>query len=240
MRLVPLAIFCGVLFGLLGVLCVGWAVISFGRGEILTAVTAVGFAMFCLGFIVPFAKTVSGKVSPRVKFDGEGTTVRPDRRIDLPLQIALLGLTIAGGLSAIFGPSEIVEIPVPEQMRYAIPLVGAVAAMMGAPIMWRTLRRGSFQYLRLTPTGFVIVQGWRPQSGDWAQVVDVPEAAPKHSAPTPNALVMVMSDHSDITLPGASFTPEGRQLRQWVRFYWLHPDSREELTDERALARLAD
>lgn len=46
MKLVPLAIFCGVLFGPLGVLCVGWAVISFGRGEILTAVTAVGFAMF--------------------------------------------------------------------------------------------------------------------------------------------------------------------------------------------------
>lgn len=240
MKLVPLAIFCGVLFGPLGVLCVGWAVISFGRGEILTAVTAVGFAMFCLGFIVPFAKTVPGKVSPRVKFDGEGTTVRPDRGIDLPLQIALLGLTIAGGLSAIFGPSGIIEIPVPQQMRYAIPFVGAVAAMMGAPIMWRTLRRGSFQYLRLTPTGFVIVQGWRPQSGDWVQVVDVAEAAPKQTAATPNAIVVVMSDDSVITLPGASFTPEGRQLRQWVRFYWLHPDSREELTDERALARLAD
>lgn len=239
MKLIPLAIFCGVLFGPLGILSVGWAVISIGRGEILTALTALGFAMFCLGFITPFAKTVPGKVSPRGEFDGEGTTVRPDRGIDIPLQIALLGLTIAGGMSAVFGPLGIVDIPVPEQMRYAVPFVGAVAAMMGAPIMWRTLRRGSFQYLRLTPKGFVIVQGWRPQSGAWAQVVDVAEAAPKQTAPTPNAIVMVMSDDSVITLPGASFTPEGRQLRQWVRFYWLHPDSREELTDERALKRLA-
>lgn len=239
MKLIPLAIVCGILFGPLGLLCVGWAVISFGRGEILTALTAIGFAMFCLGFITPFAKTVPGKVSPRVEFDGEGTTVRPDRGIDIPLQIALLGLTIAGGLSAIFGPLKQVQIPVPEQMRYAVPFVGAVAAIMGAPIMWRTLRRGSFQYLRMTPTGFVVVQGWRPQSGDWAQVVDVAEAAPNQTAPTPNAVVVVTADDSVITLPGASFTPEGRQLRQWVRFYWLHPDSRGELTDERAMKRLA-
>jgi hypothetical protein len=239
MKLVPLAILCGVLFGPLGVLCVSWAVISLGRGEILTALTAVGFGMFCLGFIFPFAKTVPGKVTPRVMFDGEGTTVRPDRGIDMPLQVALLGLTIAGGLSAIFGPSGIVEIPVPEQMRYAVPFVGAAAAMMGGPIMWRTLRRGSFQYLRMTPTGFVVVQRWRPRSGDWAQVVDVAEAAPNQTASTPNAVVVVMSDDGVITLPGASFTPEGRQLRQWVRFYWLHPDSREELTDERASTRLA-
>lgn len=240
MKLVPIAVICAVLFGPLGVLSVGWAVISVGRGEILTALTALGFAMFCLGFIAPFAKTVPGRVSPRGEFDGEGTTVRPDRGIDIPLQIALFGLILASGLAAIFVPIGIVEIPVPEQMRYALPFVAAVAALMGAPIMWRTLHRGSFRYLCLTPDGFVIVQGRRPQNGDWDQVVDVAEAAPHQTAPTPNAIVVVMADDRVITMPGASFTPEGRQLRQWVRFYWLHPDLREELTDERALQRLVD
>lgn len=163
----------------------------------------------------------------------------PIRAAD-PLQIALLGLTIASGLSAIFVPIGLVDIPVPEQMRYALPFVAAAAALMGAPIMWRTLRRGSFLYLRLTPKGFIYVNGWRPQRGDWVHIVDVAETAPAQTAPTPNTIVMVMSDDCTITMPGASFTPDGRQLRQWVRFYWLHPDLREELTDGRALTRLTD
>ncbi len=108
-----------------------------------------------------------------------------------------------------------VDIPVPVQMRYAIPFVSAAIAMMGAPILWRTLRRGSLQYLRLTPDGFVIVQGWRPRSGDWAQVANVTDMAPGQSAQTPSAVVLVMSDGSaPPTLPGASFTPEGARSSQ--------------------------
>ncbi|AHC27901.1 MULTISPECIES: hypothetical protein [Mycobacteriaceae] len=240
MKLVPLAILCGVLFGPLGALCIVWAVINIGHGELLTALTAIGFAMFSFGFIAPFVKTVPGKVAPRGEFDDAGTTVRPDRGVDVSLQIALLGLTIASGLTAALVPLGLVEIPVPEQLRYALPFVAAVVALMGAPIVWRTLRRGSLKYLRLTPSGFMVAQGSRPQSGDWKQVVDITGTPPNQNAPTADAIAMVMSDDSVISMPGASFTPEGKQLREWVRFYWLHPDLREELTDERALKRLAE
>ncbi|SEH47589.1 hypothetical protein SAMN04489835_0241 [Mycolicibacterium rutilum] len=240
MKTVPIAILCALLFGPLGILAAIWAVLSVGRGEFLAAVVSLGFAMFCLGLIVPFAKVVRKKISPVGEFDGEGTTIRPDRGIDLPIQISVLGLTVAGALFAIFGPLGMVDIPVPVQMRYAIPFVSAAIAMMGAPILWRTLRRGSLQYLRLTPDGFVIVQGWRPRSGDWAQVANVTDMAPGQSAQTPSAVVLVMSDGSAPTLPGASFTPEGRDLRKLVRFYWMHADRRDELTDGRALRRLAD
>jgi hypothetical protein len=34
--------------------------------------------------------------------------------------------------------------------------------------------------------------------------------------------------------------PDGSAMRDLVRFYWQHPDSRGELTDGRALERLAD
>jgi len=240
MKMLPLAILGALFFGPLGVLCTVWAAISIGRGGYLTAVVSVGFAMFCLGLIIPFAKAVPGRLTPRGEFDDEGTTIRPDHGIDIPVQIAVLGLTVAGGLFAILGPLGMVDIPVPEQMRYAIPFVSAIAAIMGVPILWRTLRRGSLQYLRLTPDGFVFVQGWRPESGDWAQVADVTDAAPSQTAPTPNAVVVVMSDESVMTLPGASFTPEGRDLRELVRFYWLHPDRRDELTDGRGLKRLSE
>jgi hypothetical protein len=196
--------------------------------------------MFCLGFIVPFAKTVPGKVSPGGEFDDAGTTIRPDRGIDIPIQVSLLGLVVASGLFAILAPLGKLDIPVPEQMRLYLPFVSAVAALIGAPISWRTLRRGSLQYLRMTSNGFVIVQGWRPQSGAWAQVTDVTDVAPSQSAPMPSAIVVVMTDGNVLTLPAASFTPDGRDLRELVRFYWLHRDRRDELTDGRALKRLTD
>ncbi|MGV0646327.1 hypothetical protein ABQE44_23315 [Mycolicibacterium sp. XJ2546] len=240
MKVLPIAIICTLLFGPVGIIGAVWAVINIGRSEYLTAVVSLGFAMFCLGLIAPFAKTVPGKLIPSGEFDDEGTTIRPDRGVDIPLQISLLGLTVASGLFAIFGPTGLLDIPVPEQMRLYIPFVSAATAIMGAPIMWRTLRRGSLQYLRLTPNGFTFVQGWRPQRGDWAQVVDVPDASANESAPTPSAIVVVMSDENVLTLPGASFTPEGRAIRELVRFYWQNPGHRDELTDGQALKRLAD
>lgn len=240
MKLLRLAILCALLFGPLGMLSAVWAVVSIGRGEYLTAVVLLGFAIFCLGFIIPFAKTVPGRVSPGGEYDDAGTTIRPDRGIDVPIQVSLLGLVVAGGLFAIFAPLGKLDIPVPEQMRLYLPFVGGVAAVAGAPISWRTLRRGSSKYLRLTPDGLAIVQGWRPQSGDWAQVADVTDVAPSQSAPTSSAVVVVMSDGIALTLSAASFTPDGRDLRELVRFYWLHPDRRDELTDGRAVKRLTD
>ncbi|ODQ85524.1 hypothetical protein [Mycolicibacterium holsaticum] len=246
MKMLPLAILCALLFGPVGILSAVWAVVNIARGDFLTATVSAGFAVFLLGFIIPFARTVPGKVSPRGEFDSEGTTIRPDRGIDVPLQASLLGLVVAGGLYAIFAPLGMVEIPIPETFRLYFPFASAAAAVMGAPIVWRTFRRGSLQYLRLTPNGFKFVQGWRPQEGDWAQVVDVIDASPNESAPTPtptptpNAIVVVMSDESVLSLPAASFTPEGRGLRELVRFYWQNPDRRDELTDGQALKRLAD
>jgi hypothetical protein len=138
MKLLSLAILCAMLFGPLGVLSAFWAVVSIGRGEYLTAVVSIGFAMFCLGFIIPFAKTVPGKVCPRGDFDDEGTTIRPDRGIDIPIQVALLGLVVAGGLFAVFAPLGTLDIPVPEQMRLYLPFVGGVAAVAG--VAWRRSR----------------------------------------------------------------------------------------------------
>lgn len=230
MKFAPLAILCGVLFGPLGALCIVWAVINIGRGEQLTAATALGFAMFCLGFMNPLAKTVPGKVRPRGEFNGAGTTVRPDRGVDVPLQIALLGMTIASGLTAVLVPLGLVKIPMPEELRFALPFVAAVAALMGAPIVSRTLRRGSLKHLRLTPSGFMIVQGWQPQSGDWTQVVDITETPPNQNAPTPDEIVIVMADVSVISMLGALFTPEGNQLANGFGSTGF-TRSREELTD---------
>jgi hypothetical protein len=240
MKVLPIAILSGLLFGALGVLSLVWAVLSIVRGELLTAGVTLGVSTFCFGFIIPFLKIVPGKVAPRVECDDEGTTFRPDRGVDIPIQVSVFGLVVASALFTIFAPLGKVDIEVPPSMRFSIPLVSAVIVLIGAPLVWRNFRRGSTKYLRLTPAGFEIAQGWRSQSGDWAQVEDVTDDVPGQQAPTPGAVVFVMSDERAPTLAAGSMTPDGTALRQLVRFYRENPEARGELTDGRALKRLAD
>lgn len=240
MKVLPIAVLSGLFCGTLGTLSAVWAVLSIGRGQFITAVITVGVSAFCFGLIIPFAKIVPGNVTPRGAFDGTGTTIRPDRAIDIPVQVSLVGLVVACALIAVFAPLGKLDIPVPPAMRFSLPFVSAVIVVTGAPMLWRNLRRGSTKYLLLTPEGFEIAQGWRPQRGGWAEVEDVTDAAPSQSAPTPNAIVIVMADGSAPTMAAASCTPDGVALRQLVRFYWQHADHRAELTDGRALERLRD
>ncbi|MGV0794344.1 hypothetical protein [Mycolicibacterium sp. XJ1819] len=153
MKLLPIAIIGTLFFGPIGLLAAVWAVINIGRGEYLTAVVSLGVAMFGLGIIVPFAKAVPGKLTPRGDFDNEGTTIRPDRYVDIPIQIALFGATVASVLYVIFGHTGVLDIPMPKQMRLSLPFSSAAIAVMGVPMVWRTFRRGCLHYLRLTPLG---------------------------------------------------------------------------------------
>jgi hypothetical protein len=93
--------------------------------------------------------------------------------------------------------------------------------------------------IRLTPSGFELSEGFRSNSGDWEQVRDVTDEAPGNKAPTPSAVVFIMSDESAATIAAGAFTRDGTALRELVRFYWQHPESRGELTDGLALKRLA-
>jgi hypothetical protein len=240
MKVLPIVILSGLLFGAFGVFSAVWTVLFIVRGELLNAAVTLGVSAFCCGLVIPLFRVVPGNIAPSAKYDGAGTTLRPDRGIDIPIQISVLGLVAASALFTIFAPLGKVDIPVPPSMRYSIPFTSGVVVLMGVPLVWRMLRRGGTKYLRLTPHGFELEQGWRSASGDWEQVRDVTDEAPGQQAPTPGAVVFVMSDDSAPTLAAGAITPDGSALRELVRFYWKHPESRGELTDGRALKRLAD
>jgi hypothetical protein len=154
--------------------------------------------------------------------------------------VSLLGLVVACALIAVLAPLGRLGIPVPPFMRLYLPFVSAGIVVTGAPMLWRCLYRGSTKYLRLTPDGFQIEEGWRSYAGNWAQVEDVTDEVPGQNAPTPSAVVLVMADGTAPTMAAASCTPDGTALRQLVRFDWQHPEYRGELTDGPALRRLAD
>ncbi len=233
------AILGGLFSGGFGVFTAAWTVVFIVRGEIVNAVVALGLSVFCFGFIIPFFTVVPGKVAPRVNVDDGGTTFWPDRSIEVPMQIALLGGVMASAVYTIFAPAGKVSIPIPPAMRYSLPVTSAVFLLIVVPLAVRNFRRGSMKYLRLSPSGFELEEGWRSESGGWEQVKDVTDAAPGQQTSTSGPVVFVMSDGSAPTIAAGAITPNGMALRELVRFYWRHPESRDELTDGAAVKRLA-
>src|SRR5882762_5563399 len=98
------AILGWLVFGAIGTLAAVLAVLNLVRGEYLTAVVALGGSAFCYGMIIPLAKVVRGNVTPRGEVDDAGTTFRPDRGIDLPVHVSLLGLVVASALISVMVP----------------------------------------------------------------------------------------------------------------------------------------
>ncbi|BBX68276.1 hypothetical protein [Mycolicibacterium psychrotolerans] len=231
-------IIAAVVFGAFGVFTAIVACVQLMRQEVPSAIVAMGATVFCLGFVVPAFKTVPGRVMPRVQSDGRGTTFRPDRGIEIPIQVAMAGALVSSVLILVLLPLGRLAIPVPPNMRYALPFTSAFLVAGIAPMLWRNIRRGSMSYLRLTAHGFEMVQGWRPQGADWAFVKDVASEVPNQKAQTPSTIVFVLSDDTVLRFTASAYTPDGTALRDLVHYYWQHPESRDELTDDRAHARL--
>ncbi|AEV73099.1 hypothetical protein MycrhN_2511 [Mycolicibacterium rhodesiae NBB3] len=229
---------CLFLMGL-GVFIAVCTVIYVVHGEFLNAVVTLGGAVLCFGFVIPFFTIIPGKVAPRVNVDEGGTTFWPDRSVEMPLYVGLLGAVATCAMYTIFAPAGMVTIPVPHYMRYSIPFTSGVIMVWGGSILWRYFRRGSTKYLRLTPSGFELEENWRTASGQWDQVKDVADESSDKKRARSGPIVFVMSDDSTPTIAANGMTPNGEALRELVRFYWEHPESRDELTDGGAVERLA-
>lgn len=233
-------IWSALVFGAFAVFAAMVACLQLVKSEYLSALVALGGSIFCLGFVVPAFKSVPGRVKPRVRSDSGGTTFLPDRGIEIPLQVGLSGALTSSVLIVILMPLGRLAIPVPPNMRYALPFTASFLVVGIAPMLLRNLRRGSMSHLRLTEQGFEFLQGWRPQSADWSSVENVISEAPQPKKSPPSAIVFILADDKVLTFTASAYTPGGVALRSLVRFYWQHPEARDELTDGRASQRLLD
>jgi hypothetical protein len=221
-----------------GLLSLVWAGIRLHHTEYLTAVVILGFAGFCFGLVGSLTIVNFGKVTPRPAFDAAGTTIRPDRRLEV-LTVAWSSVTaIAMGLFAVFYPLGKLDIPLPHPLRYSLPFMSAAGAVMSALGLWRRLRRGEDSYVRLTPNGFEFPRSSQARRTTWAQVKNVTDRAPDQGVPIPGAIVVERTEEPALTMAAGSYTPGGQALRKLMRFYWQHPECRTELTDGRAVERL--
>jgi hypothetical protein len=121
---------------------------------------------------------------------------------------------------------------------WSIAAIGVT--LTGITNLWSLFKRGGNSIQRLSPRGFELSQGVSSVNGEWDDVVEMADRRPGKRPPIRATLVVTFSDGKVRTQAIDSYTPGGEALRRLVRYYWINPDRRDELTDGRAIERLAE
>jgi hypothetical protein len=95
-------------------------------------------------------------------------------------------------------------------------------------------------HLILDPRGFEVWNGqWGSLvRGEWDEVEQILDHPLRGNKPFHEVIVFALPKGRSAMLVADTITGNSRALREWVRFYWQHPECRGELTDERGLRRL--
>ena len=240
MRPIVAVAFLSILFGVVGVLCTAWALVSLTRGEYLSVIVVAGFAVFTFGMVAMMAIVTMRKVTARVEHDDAGTTFRPDGKVDVLLVASTVGAFVAMTVYAIFAPLDMLDIPVPPGNRQYFVFASIAGVLVGLPSLWQILTQRGMSHLRLTAGGVELGNAFSTAARSWDEVSDVADRPPKgrRSSNNTGTTYVTTADGRTRTLASDWYTPGGHALRDLVRFYWQHPEYREELTDGRALDRL--
>ena len=235
-----------VIVNVLVIECIAYAISSLGRGEYLTVVVVLGFGLALATVETTVLLIKRGKVAPRVEFSDCGTTIRPDRFVEGLNKVGLAGGYIAVATFAIFGALGKIDLPMPSGRRHYHYLVAAIVlTIFGIPYLWKTFKQGGVSFILLTTSGFDMSKVSSDMSkvsssmqGRWDDVVDITDRRPEKGPPFRATIFVKFRDGQLRSLIVDPYTPGGDAMRELVRYYWLNPDRRDELTDGTALERL--
>ncbi|MDT5185023.1 MAG: hypothetical protein QOJ20_130 [Mycobacterium sp.] len=234
----PVAIaFLSVLFGVVGALCIAWAFVTLTSGEYLSTVVVTGFAVFAFGMIAMMAIVAMGRVTPRVTCDDAGITMRPDRRVDGLLTASTIGAFLAMAVYAVFAPLGMLDIPVPRGDQRYFVFACAAGVLVGIFSLRQIITRRGTSYVRITVDSLEMGNTVSSAERSWDEVTDVADR-PQNGRQPSGTTYITTADGRTRTLPSDWYMPGGHGLRELVRFYWQHPEKREELIDGRAVERL--
>jgi hypothetical protein len=229
--------FLSFVFAPFGVFCIAWTFMFLSRREYLSAVVAAGFAFLTLGVVSMLMIVASRKVKPRVHREDDGVTVRPDRRVDNLLMASTFGGFLAMACYAIFAPLDMIAIRVPRNDERYFVFACAAAVLVGVFSLAQLIRRRGTSYVRMTVDRIETGNTISSATWSWDEVTDVADRTSGGRQPTGTTYIKT-ADGRTRTLPSDWYTPGGHALREWVRFYWKHPENRDELTDGRGQRRL--
>lgn len=197
------------------------------RASVTGTLGSGGLAVFCTAGAAALLLTFRASATRYSDWSEAGTTVRAHPAIAWVWSIGLLGGAVGSGFTVGFGSVSTVS-------RY---LLGAllVLSVLGLCAFARSRRSG---YLRIGPGGIAFADIFRTRVARWTEIQDITDHANNRAR---NALVLSVGDGKPLVVANADrFASSGPTLYWMVRYYWLHPDARAELTDGRALHRLRD
>lgn len=212
-----------------------WAFSAAKQLSLVTLVVIIGLALTCIYLI--FMITQSKTVAFQAAFDTTGTRLRPDKRIEINLRRFIVAAGISTWLMFLAWVFGVLYLPIGAG-QHVFPMCAGAAAAVLTWCWIKLFKQGSLSYLVLTPEGFEFSTLREPKSGKWDEVENIADKVPGEERFW-NPMVVTMAGGETVMMeaPG-TYTPKGTALVELVRFYWQHPELRDELTDGRAVARL--
>jgi hypothetical protein len=229
--------FVSVVLGVFGALAGAWVFVSLARAEYLSAVVALGAAVFSFGMIAMLTIVASRKVAPRVTRDDSGIVVRPDRRVDALLLTSTFAGFFAMALYAIFAPLGVLNISAPRGNSQYIVFICAAGALGGVFSLRQIVKQRGTSCLWMSQDGLVTGNTMTTAQRSWDEVTAIGDR-PRNARRSSGATYITTADGRSRVVPSDWYTPGGHGLREFVRFYWQHPEARAELADGRAAQRL--
>ena len=163
--------------------------------------------------------------------------VRPDRRVDNLLMASTFGAFLGMACYAVFAPLDMIAIRVPRNdVRYFV-LGCAAATLVGVFSVLQIIRRRGTSYVCMILVGLELGNTVNSAKQTWDEVTDIADRAQNARRPSGTTYITTADGRTRV-VPTDWYTPGGHALRELVRFYWKHPEDREELVDGRALRRL--
>lgn len=224
----------------LSVFLVGWSVTWLLRGSYLTAVIMLGAGIMCSTATFQAGYALSGAARPRTEYGSAGTVIRPAKWLD---PVSIVGFTcgvLAAGLYLVFAPQGMVDYVPRGTLRVGIFSLCIFVLTFGVAVLYRMFQHGD-SHLRLHPGGFEIWNGhWNVfKRGEWDEIEQILDRQPRGRSIGREMIVVKLRRRSAMLVTD-TMTNNSDALREWVRFYWQHPEYRDELVDRRALQRLHD
>lgn len=220
----------------LAVVCGIWTIAAIRHMAFITAVISAGLGVTWLFIASQLAASKNAVID--AKFDEAGTLLRPDSRVEATQRRANATLALSGLSMVIAWLTGWLYLPLPDGVEQVFPIAFGATGLVAGWFWFVFKRQGGTSYLLLTPESFKFPNLGSLNSGKWDDITSVADRLPSEERVwTP--MVITMKDGSVLTMdsPG-SYTPKGTALIELVRFYWCHPEQRDELTDGRALDRL--
>lgn len=215
-----------------------WTIRCVLLGELMTAATVGGFAIFFAGLSIAGCRTRLGGIGvPQPVPNGGSVLLRPDGIAQGTATLGKVFGVIGGVLFAVYGPSGSLDIVMTGGQRIFYP-VGVGVISLGVAYDLVNQFRHRPVGIRLTADQVRFPPGLGRRRFDWAEITDIADRTPKGKSQNGRPIVVHLTDGDRFVFDDADwYAPGGAALYWLLRYYWIDPDRRVELADGRAAER---